>query len=273
MGLLNQNNIITLFSDKPGPKVCIIGGVHGNERCGYEAIKEITSKNLINLIKGELTFIIANQKAIDQNVRFIDENLNRCFKKDKPASNSYEDNLAKEIMPILEQCDISLDLHAASSESTRKFIICEENAYTHIKTIPIKTVCSGFDSLNGGGTDSFMNSIGKVGICVECGYLADASSTNIAIETVYSFLSRLGMVDYHMEESEKEYLNIDYLYKCKSNFSLAKQFENFEDVKKGDLIGIDGKTKVIAEKDGFILFATNRNKSDPIKESFILGII
>jgi succinylglutamate desuccinylase len=271
MKTLKQEDVITIDSGVDGPRVCIIGGVHGNEICGVKAIEEIVSKGLLRLKKGCVTFIYANRKAIDQNVRFTEKNLNRCFKKDI-IGNSYEENLAKDIKKILKSCDVSLDLHAASSKTTRPFIICEKNGFNYIKTIQIKTVCSGFDNLGGGGTDSYMNKIGKIGLCVECGYLADSKTKDKAVEVIFSFLSNLEMVDYQINDFTKEYLRIEYMYKCKNKFILTKEFENFENIKKDELIGYDGDKEIRVNKDGFILFAKSRKKDDIVKESFMFGM-
>ena len=271
MQTLKDEDIFKFSSKVKGPKVCILGGVHGNEVGGVNAIKEIL-ENDFKILKGEVTFVFANRKAIDQNVRFVEENLNRCFIDNKEKTGSYEEKLSLDLKEILNGCDICLDLHASSVKGTEEFIICEKNAYEYIKEFPIKKVCGGFDKLQPGGTDSYVNRLGKVGICVECGYLTGENSKAIAKNCIYSLLKKLRIVEFENKESEKEFLEVRDIYFIEENFGLLRSCQNFEFLKKGTLIGKDGDKEVYAKYDGFILFAHNKKKTDVDKEAFLYGV-
>lgn len=272
MKVLKKEDIFKISSKKQGPKICILGGVHGDEICGVEAIQSILNNSSFKLKKGEITLIYANRKAINSNVRFVEENLNRCFLENKPKTNSYEENLANDLKEILNECDICLDIHASFSKESQPFIICEKNAFEYIKYFPITKVCSGFDKYESGGTDYYMNLIKKIGICIECGYLADKNSKKIAINSIFSLLKTLDMIEnFELIETKKEYLKLNDLYYAKSKFSLVKEFKDFEKLKKGELIGIDGNSQIKAKNDGFIIFARNRKLEDKDKEAFLYG--
>lgn len=62
-----------ICSGVPGPKIVIMGGVHGNEPVGVDAIIEI-QKDLTGLKRGEVTFILGNPQAYLQGIRFISSN-------------------------------------------------------------------------------------------------------------------------------------------------------------------------------------------------------
>ncbi len=54
-----------------------------------------------------------------------------------------------------------------------------------------------------------------------------------------------------------------------NNFKLSKQFDDFEEVADGQVIGIDGDKKVQLKKASVILFARNREKIG--EDAFLLG--
>ena len=271
MKVLKKEDIFKISSKNKGPKICILGGVHGNESCGVEAIKGILNNPKFSINCGEITFIYANRSAIDKNVRFVEENLNRCFLKNKVKTNSYEENLAEDLKKLLDDCDVCLDLHASFSKESEPFIICEKNAYYYIKNFSIKKVCSSFDEYEPGGTDYYMNLIGKVGICVECGYLGDINSKMVSIQCIYSLLNILDMVKFKGREYKKEYLTLNKLYLAKNEFKLNKEFRDFEFLEKGELIGEDGNNRIRTEENGFILFAKDVKNNDVDKEAFLFG--
>lgn len=256
----------------PGKTSLILAGIHGNEKCGIEAFKQIIPA--LSIQNGEVFFVFGNPKAIERNVRFIDENLNRLFKKETLSENNqtYERTLVSKLMEYMKQSDALLDVHASNTPDSKPFIIAENNAKDITKNLPIKITVSGFDELEPGGTDGFMNSLGKIGICVECGYTQDFQSTEVAIETIYAFLESMGHIDTEQKTTKEQVsYHMENLYHTKTNnFRLTKTFSDFEFLKKGTLIGTDGTENVFATKDGYILFARNRDMENA--EAFLFGI-
>jgi aspartoacylase len=55
-------------------KILIIGGLHGNEPLGINLVKQVQEIRNPNL-----QAIFGNPKAIEQNVRFVQQDLNRVF--------------------------------------------------------------------------------------------------------------------------------------------------------------------------------------------------
>ncbi len=256
-----------------GPTSVILGGVHGNEVCGVEAIDTILPN--LNIEHGTLWIGKANLRAIDQNVRSVDANLNRMFVDDEFLSQAdkegYEYRRAQEIKPILQEAGALLDVHASFTPGARPFAICEPNAKDIVSKLPVDLVVSGFDEVEPGGTDYYMNKLGKVGICVECGYLGDPAATGIAIDSIKSFLAVRGHIDQGTPTygQAQEFIRMYKLYKTKVNFNLDHDFEDFEDVSEGQYLGTDGDEAVQAEQNGIIVFARNRPSAG--EEAFLLG--
>ena len=60
---------------------------------------------------------------------------------------------------------------------------------------PVDTVVSGLDTLHPGGSDGYMNSIGKVGLCIESGSIYDPRGIEIARDSVLNFLRATGTIE------------------------------------------------------------------------------
>ena len=100
---------------EPGPKLLVLGAVHGNEVCGTRAIEKIVSEfdsGALTLLRGTLTFVpITNPLAYHLKQRMGDRNLNRNLRP-TTAPVDYEDRIANALCPLLESHDALLDLHS-----------------------------------------------------------------------------------------------------------------------------------------------------------------
>lgn len=264
--------IVCLTGQEAGPKSIILAGVHGDETCGIEAFKKTLPD--LKIERGQVLFAYGNPRAIEANKRFTEANLNRMFKNDNLLSEvektSYEYKRAQVLKSYLEQADALLDIHASFTPNSRPFIICEANAGGIIEYLPVDLIVSGFDEVEPGGTDYYMNSVGKIGICLECGYLGDPQATHIAEEGVFAFLKAQGHISGSVAQKEQSYIRVYKLYMTtNADFTLERSFADFERISEGQIIGTDGTNEVRAERESVILFARNRNKVG--EEAFLLG--
>lgn len=100
---------------EPGPKLLVLGAVHGNEVCGTRGIERIIAEfdsGALNLQCGQVTFVpITNPLAYHLKQRMGDRNLNRNL---RPTTEpvDYEDRIANALCPLLEAHDALLDLHS-----------------------------------------------------------------------------------------------------------------------------------------------------------------
>ena len=94
----------------------VLGRVHGNEYCGTLAINNVINliqNQLVNITLGKVTFVpITNPLAAIKGTRNGDRNLNRAFYPKGSSKNDFEDELNGILSPILEECDVLLDLHS-----------------------------------------------------------------------------------------------------------------------------------------------------------------
>jgi len=110
--LLHTHSLIGL---KPGPRLLVLGAVHGNEVCGSRAIERILGefeRGELNLLCGQLTCVpITNPLAYHLKQRNGDRNLNRNLRP-SDAPEDFEDEIANALCPLLEAHDVLLDLHS-----------------------------------------------------------------------------------------------------------------------------------------------------------------
>lgn len=264
--------IIQLTGKNHGSVSIILAGVHGNETCGIAAIKKILPN--LKIERGSVMFGYGNPRAIKANQRYVEANLNRMFNNAAALSAqdrvSYEYHRAQVLKNYLNKAEALLDLHASSIPNSKPFAICESNAVGIVKFFPVDLVVSGFDQVEPGATDYYMNRLEKIGICLECGYIKNLRSTKIATEGILAFLKARGHLTNNLVPNQQSYVRMYKKYFARTNnFTLAKPFENFELVKKNQLIGTDGLTKIKATKQSLILFAHHGNKIGA--EVFLLG--
>ncbi len=99
----------------PGPKLLVLGAVHGNEVCGAKAITQLLQdihNGQLSIERGTVTFVpITNPLAYQLKQRTGDRNLNRNM---APSAipQDFEDRIANVLCPLLEAHEVLLDLHS-----------------------------------------------------------------------------------------------------------------------------------------------------------------
>ena len=285
-------------SGKKGPISVILGGIHGNESCGVYVIHNIMQDpNLLSITQGKVFFLYGNIKAIQQQVRHVDYDLNRMFFDDvshlsQEQTKSYAYQRMTEIRTYLRQADALLDLHSVSNHEAQPFVICEKNGLHLAQQMNVAVMCSGLDEIHPGGTDGYMNQLDKIGICLEAGQHDDPQAITRTLDGIKQFLKGMGHCDeasqsnshltahstidsavrstshhldpYHSIESfdsdqTPRHLKVVAIYKNQYGpFTLAKNFKEFELIHQGQLIGYDENKAIHAPYNAFIMFAQSQ---------------
>jgi predicted deacylase len=99
----------------PGPRLLVLGAVHGNEVSGSKGIAQVLDaidRGVLTIERGSVTFVpVTNPLAHQLNRRIGDRNLNRNM---APSAipQDFEDRIANVLCPLLEAHDVLLDLHS-----------------------------------------------------------------------------------------------------------------------------------------------------------------
>ncbi|CDS54019.1 Succinylglutamate desuccinylase [Polaromonas sp. CG9_12] len=105
----------TFLGLAPGPRLLVLGAVHGNETCGSRAIGQLLQEldnGAIRIERGSVTFVpVTNPLAWQLGQRTGERNLNRNM---APTAipQDFEDRIANVLCPLLDAHDVLLDLHS-----------------------------------------------------------------------------------------------------------------------------------------------------------------
>lgn len=93
------------------PELAIVGGIHGDEPCGVLAIERLLEDR--PPLDRPVKLIIANEVALDREVRYVDADLNRAFDGDVPRT-AHERGLADQLRQEIART-VTLALHSTQS--------------------------------------------------------------------------------------------------------------------------------------------------------------
>ncbi|MFA7191895.1 MAG: succinylglutamate desuccinylase/aspartoacylase family protein [Candidatus Paceibacterota bacterium] len=249
-----------------GPTSVIMAGIHGNEPCGVRAFKKLEHK--LKIKSGKVIFLLGNPVALKDNVRFVEQNMNRMFAEQnkeytEEEKNSYEYRRAQFIKMFLDEADALLDIHSTRNKSL-PFVFTEGNAFDIVNYFPkeVSRIVININEYEPGGTDGYMYEKDKIGICIECGQHDSKNADKVAIKSIMIFLQKRGHIkDSTKKKLPKEIVMVNSIYFTKTdNFKMAKQFVDFEKIKMDQLIGTDGNEEIRAKQKGLIMFAHDCDK-------------
>jgi len=120
------------------PEIAVVGAIHGDEPCGARAIERILIEK--PLLEKPVTFVVANEKALDRGVRYVDADLNRAFE-DGGDPRDHEYGLARRLAEVLAGCTV-LSIHSTQSHPEPFGIINAEAdaAADIVRSLPIEAL-------------------------------------------------------------------------------------------------------------------------------------
>ncbi|MCJ8312914.1 MAG: aspartoacylase [Saccharospirillaceae bacterium] len=167
--------------------VTIVGGTHGNELTGVYLVKHLKNNpELLNKYQLDIQFLLANELAIEKNIRYLDQDLNRQFADELLSLdlNYRESKRAREIHQLIgaasdNQTDLIIDLHTTTTNMGLTLVITMDSEFhrqlvAYIQqTLPEVNI---FFEPRDQGSDSFLMSIAKhSGIIIEVGPIAQGT--------------------------------------------------------------------------------------------------
>ena len=169
------------------PELAIVAAVHGDEPCGVRAIERLLDE--APAVERPVKLVIVNERALDREVRFTEEDLNRAFPGD-PDGETYERRLAYELRRELRDC-LTFSMHSTQSYPEPFAVVDEvtERSRAICSRLPIDAVVE---------TGSFTNGrlISVPGVVeVECGRQGTDEAVENASELTRAFLAATGALD------------------------------------------------------------------------------
>ena len=214
---------------QPGPRLLVVGGVHGDETggtAGIERVRDEFDRGALTLLRGQLTMVpIANPLARRRMKCEGQRNLNRSFQP-RTAPADYEDRVANLLCPLIDRHEVLLDLHSFESAGEAFAMIGPRNNSGALepfaraeeegrlaRALGTATVVEGWldiyaaglaqraggaaptadEIAYGCGTNEYIRSRGGYGVTLECGQHRDPAAPEVAWRAIRRTLALLGM--------------------------------------------------------------------------------
>jgi predicted deacylase len=170
------------------PAVAVVGGIHGDEPCGPHAIEQLLADP--PAVERPVKLVVANELAIERDVRYVDEDLNRTFPGDLDA-DTHEGRLAARLDAELGDCQ-TLALHSTQSYE-RLFALVDRLGEFERRICPQLSVDAVVETHD--PDDGRVFSSVPAAIEVECGYQRSAAAADNAVRVTREFLLATGVID------------------------------------------------------------------------------
>lgn len=208
--------VFTMAQDLNNKDIAVVACVHGNEQYGLK-VKDI--------LKNKFHFIVGNPRAVEDNVRFKDKDLNRVFPGNE-FSIYYEERRAFELALEVDMFDKVIDLHSTSANMDLTGIITEpyNDKLDLVLSLGLDKLVLIPDSIDEGGA---LDKYHKCCVCIEIG---PHDSEAIVSEVV----NLLDNIDYERQEYLGDVYEVFKVIPMPENaISLV---ENFGFIQKGEPI-------------------------------------
>ncbi|MEP6647054.1 MAG: succinylglutamate desuccinylase/aspartoacylase family protein [Saprospiraceae bacterium] len=284
-----------------GPLLICIGGMHGNEPSAIKAIGEVfrllavePDLNPSFHYRGAMIGVRGNLAALKLKQRFVNRDLNRMLipeeieriQKLSPEERSAEDRECIELVTLVKEerkrynapLTLILDMHTTTADGGI-FTIAAEDELSRVlaKGLHAPVVLGIAEDLIGTTIHFFHDPISNCYCIVfEAGQHDDPGAVHRSVAAIINCMRSIGSVDSGDVDHRHDGLLISlsvglpkitrlaYHYKIKpeEDFIMNEGFENFQQVRAGDVLGRSNNLSVIAPMDGLILMPKYQSKGD-----------
>lgn len=161
--------------------VALVGGTHGNELTGVYLIRKYKQyPQIIQRSTFSVHSFLANPQAIELGRRYVDTDLNRCFKRQDLLNlnlSNYEQILAKHIALKLQQqepVDLIIDLHSTTANMGITIILNNSHPYLLRLAAYISSINPTVKILQYQSSQDlpYLRSLTELGLAIEVGNIA-----------------------------------------------------------------------------------------------------
>lgn len=276
-----------LESGHKGPTVGITIHTHGNEPSGLVAFHHIRQKFRLwkRLCCGRVFFVLNNILATKKyleapikskklDARFVNTDMNRL-----PDNLSrlvrdprYEIRRARELLPVWREFDAAMDIHSTTKQSPPMIIRVGESEEVEklTRNFRIKTVIADIaeHQLGNPAVDFYGNPRERIPtVGIETGSHENKKSFAVAVECVKRFLEAAGVIENNVVRSRavsrRTYFVGGSVVFPDESWELAKVFQTFEQVRKGQILAIgSGGQTIRSPFTGVTLFGPSQRKPE-----------
>ncbi len=220
------------------PEIAIVGGIHGDEPCGVHAVEHLVEDD--PRVDRPVKLIIANEPAVEKDVRYVERDLNRVFptgEDPEPIGDSYEERLAVDLLEELRGC-LVLAMHSTQSHP-QPFAIVDDPDDEEVEICVRLPVAAAVES---GAFSRGRLLAATRAIEVECGYQGSDMAADNAVEIAWSFLRATGVLPNEPPPRELPYYRLVRQIPKSEAVDYEVYAENFRPVARGQpYAAVDGR--------------------------------
>ncbi|OIB56461.1 succinylglutamate desuccinylase/aspartoacylase domain-containing protein [Natrialba sp. SSL1] len=232
------------------PEIAVVAGVHGDEPCGVRAVERLLDEQ--PAVTRPVKLIVANEKALERQVRFIDEDLNRAFPGD-PDAKTHEGRLASELVDELEGC-LAFSMHSTQSHAEPFAIVNQvtETARELCPQIPVAAMVETSMFAEG----RLFSSVETIE--VECGLQGSETAAENADRLTRAFLTAVDALPGDTVHRDLPVFRLTDVIQKEQAKTYEVFVDNFTEVAAGDpFAAADGEAQIAEEAFYPILMSSN----------------
>lgn len=223
------------------PEIAIVGSIHGDEPCGARAVERLLHEapDVVRPVK----LVVANEEALERNVRYLEADLNRTFPGAADA-DTHEGRLAHTLLTELRNCTV-FSMHSTQSYNDAFALVDEVDALAE-SIVSHLTV----DALVETGEFAEGRLIDYIDVVeVECGYQGSERAAENAYTLCLEFLGAVGALEASAaQRTDIPVFRLDrQLPKPVEETNYETFVDNFRRVAEGELYARAGTRDYIAE--------------------------
>lgn len=272
--------------DRPGRTVIVVGGMHGNEPAGLQAVRTVLAELRRRGVDmaGKLVGVAGNLQAIAADQRYLERDLNRgwtpetCVRVAKPRQGeSPEDAEQRGLLEVFGPLEaesphplVFLDLHSTSGPAAPFSIIPDVARNRALALVlPIPTVL-GLEEILEGVMFGYLVDRGHMGVAVEGGQHGDPATAALLEAVIWLTLVEVGNLDPRDVpggmRAQRERLRrpaaalppaVRIMHRHGTSegdgFQMEPGFDNFSPVRRGQRLARDHEGPIHATFDGIVM--------------------
>jgi succinylglutamate desuccinylase len=267
----------------PGPRVAVVGLMHGNEIVGQTVVEHLADTLPTALRAGSVLTVRANPRAyslrrrhtpggVDMNRLWGAEALDR-IRAAVPSTLCYEERRVLALAPLLLGCDAIIDLHSTTRPSPPFLVTRDDHAHAGLaRAIGVDRVVTGLheDAVLDGGMCPDVGLLpgersARIGVTYEAGQHDDPTNQTRAIDVLRRFLAHLGVFDAPGLPVSKPPAFYEVIERFRQTGSGARyrfdalepegsgQLNSFDEVLPGQVLLRRGRGRVVRAQSRFIM--------------------
>lgn len=296
-----EHLIASIRGSLSGPTLLILGGIHGNEPAGVLAANRVLLRIQERSadLRGEVVLLRGNTRALERKVRYLDGDLNRQWTADNVRNRGAGKDALPEMSELLEQGELLvaireaasrargdvyfLDLHTTSAQGEPFATVGDtlRNRRFALK-FPV-TIVLGLEEQIDGTLLEYLNNLGVITIGFEAGQHEAITSIdhheaviwNATVATGNFRREHLAVFDHCRSllkrvSGGRRVVEVRHRHAIapEDGFEMEPGFENFQPVRRGQVLARDRMGEITARETGLILLPLYQKLGD---DGFFLG--